>query len=198
MSAGATLVRGGQSIAAKPGEILFSGDSLRTGSSHAIFLFCPRKQSATLAPDSETLLAQDSFQVKSGSIQEQHQVAACFLPSVRKLSVASMQHYGAVLSRSGSASAPSTTLERRICELPAPVREELGSELDACDAAIERDANDLGAIIGRAASLERAGLLFDAAEAYRKISAEFPRLTWVSAKVLEVERNLETEQLKKE
>lgn len=199
MSAGATLVRGGQSIAAKPGEILFSGDSLRTGSSHAIFLFCPRKQSATLAPGSEALLAQDSFQVKSGSIQEQHQVAACFLPSVRKLSVASMQHYGAVLSRSGgSASAPATTLERRIDELPAPVREELRSELDACDAAIARDGNDLGAIVGRAASLERAGLLFDAAEAYREISAEFPRLTWVTAKILEVEHNLETEQLKKE
>jgi hypothetical protein len=109
-----------------------------------------------------------------------------------------MQHYGAVLARSGSATAPATTLEQRIGELPPPVREELISDLGACDAAIARDANDMGAIVGRAASLERAGLLFDAAEAYRKISAEFPRLTWVTAKVLEVERSLETEQLKKE
>jgi hypothetical protein len=198
MSSGGTLVRGAQSIAAKPGEVLFNGDSLRTADSPVTFLFCPRKQSATLAPGSEAILAQDSYQVKSGGVQEQRQVSACFLPPAQKLSVASMQHYGVMLARAGSVPAPETTLVQRINALPAPVREQLGTELDACDVAIARDSNDLGAIIGRAAAFERAGLLFDAGQAYRKIFQDFPGLSWVATKILEIERDLEREQLKQE
>jgi hypothetical protein len=198
MSSGATLVRGAQSIAAKPGEILFNGDSLRTTDLPLTFLFCPRKQSATLAPGSEIVLAQDSYQVKSGGVQEQRQISACFLPPAQKLSVASMQHYGVMLARSGGVPPPDTTLVQRINALPAPVREQLSAELDACDVAIARDANDLGAMIGSAAAFERAGLLFDAGQAYRKILLDFPGLPWIAARIVEIERDLEREQLKKE
>ena len=198
MSAGATLVRGTQAIAAKPGEVLFSGDSLRTSDSVATFLFCPQKQSATLARGSEVVLAQDSYQVKSGGVQEQRQIGACFLPPAQKLSVASMQHYGVMLARSGSVPPPETTLAQRINALPAPVREQLNAELEACDVAIARDATDLGAVVGRAAAYERAGLMFDAGEAYRRMLSDSPSLAWVTAKISEIERNLEREQLKKE
>ncbi len=198
MSAGATLVRGTQSVAVKPGEVLFSGDSLRTGDSVATFLFCPQKQSATLAPGSEVLLTQDNYQVKSGSLQGQRQVSACYLPPAQKLSVASMQHYGVMLARSGSTPPPGTTLAQRIAALPAPARGELTAQLEACDAVLAVDAKDPGALVGRAAALEGAGLTFDAGEAYRKISSDSPNLGWVAAKIAEIERNLEREQLKKE
>ena len=198
MSTGATLIRGAQSLAAKPGEVLFSGDSLRTGDSAATFLFCPQKQSATLAPGSEVVFAQDSYQVKSGSILQQRQIAACFLPPAQKLSVASMQHYGVLVARAGSVRPPETTLPQRISALPDPVRDRLKPELDACDAALAQDPHDLSGLVGRAASFERAGLLYDAAEAYRKIAQESSNLGWVAAKVAELESTLEREQLKKE
>ena len=198
MSAGATLVRGAHSLAARPGEVLFNGDSLRTGDSAATFLFCPQKLSATLAPGSEVVLSQDSYQVKSGSILQQHQIAACFLPPAQRLSVASMQHYGVLVARSGSVPPPETTLAQRIGALPEPVRERLKADLDACDAVLAQDPNDLSGLVGRAASFEHAGLLYDAVEAYRKIAQESSNLGWVAAKVAELESNLEREQLKKE
>ena len=198
MSAGATLVRGAQSLAVKPGEVLFSGDSLRTGDSAATFVFCPQKQSATLAPGSEVVLSQDSYQVKSGSILQQRQIAACFLPPAQKLSVASMQHYGVLVARSGSVPPPETTMGQRISALPEPARERLKADLDACDAALAHDASDLSGLVGRAASFEHAGLIYDAVEAYRKIAQESSNLGWVAAKVAELEGNLEREQLKKE
>lgn len=198
MSAGATLVRGTQSLAAKPGEVLFSGDTLHTGDSAATFLFCPQKQSATLARGSEVVLAQDSYQVKSGSIEQQRPVAACFLPPAQRLSVASMQHYGVLVARAGSVPTPETTPAQRMSALPEPVREQLKANLDACDAVLTRDPNDLSGLIGRAASLENAGLLYDAAEAYRGIVQESPNLGWVAAKIVEIDGKLEREQLRKE
>ncbi len=198
MSAGATLVRGTQSIAAKPGEILFGGDGLRTDGSTATFLFCPQKQSTTLAPRSEVVFAEDSYRVKSGGVQQKRPISACFLPPAQKLSVASMQHYGLMVARAGSEPPPTTTLAQRIAVLPAPAREQLTSDLDACDAAIARDPGDLGALIARAASFERAGLLFDAGEAYREVARNSPGLGWVAAKLAEIERKLERDEVKKE
>ncbi len=198
MSAGATLVRGAHSLAAKPGEVLFNGDSLRTGDSAATFLFCPQKQSATLAPGSEVVFAQESYQVRSGSIGQQRPVAACFLPPAQKLSVASMQHYGVLVARAGSVRPPDTTQAQRIDALPEPVRNRLRADLDVCDAALARDPNDLSGVVGKAASFEHAGLLYDAVEAYRKIAQVSPNLGWVAAKIAEIEANREREQLKKE
>jgi hypothetical protein len=161
MSSGATLVRAGQSVSAKPGEVLFTGDSLRAGTLSATFLFCPQKLSTTIAPGSEALLAADSFHVRTGSVQDRKQVSACFLPAVQKLSVASMQHYGVMIARSGSAPPPKTSLDERIAALPEAARQELNGELATWNAALAEDPKDLAALIARAAALDRAGLLYD-------------------------------------
>jgi hypothetical protein len=198
MSTGATLVRGGQSVTARPGEVLFTGDSLRAGTAAATFLFCPQKLSTTIAPGSEALLEADSIHVRTGSVQDRKQVSACFLPAVQKLSVASMQHYGVMIARSGSTPPPKTTLDERIAALPEAIRQELTGELATWNAALAADPNDLAALIARAAALDRAGLLYDAGEAYRKVTAISPDLAWARGRILEIERTLEREQLKSE
>lgn len=198
MSSGATLVRGGQSVAAKPGEVLFTGDSLRAGTLAATFLFCPQKLSTTIAPGSEALLAADSFHVRTGTVQDRKQISACFLPAVQKLSVASMQHYGVMIARSGSTPPPQTDLDERIAALPEAARQELNAELASWNAALAKDPKDLAALIARAAALDRAGLLYDAGEAYRKVTGVSPDLAWARARVTEIERALDREQMKKE
>ncbi len=198
MSSGATLVRSGQSVAAKPGEVLFTGDSLRAGAAAATFLFCPQKLSTTIAPGSEALLAADSFHVRTGSVQDSKPAYACFLPAVQKLSVASMQHYGVMVARSGSTPPPQTTLDQRIAALPESTRVVLTGQLASADAALAKDPNDLSGLISRAAAYDRAGLLYDAGEAYRKVTAASPDLAWARARVSEIERDLEREQLKRE
>ncbi len=198
MSSGAILIRGGQPVAAKAGEVLFSGDSLRAGDLAATFLFCPQKLTTTIAPGSEALLDVDSFHIRTGSVQDRKPVSACFLPAVQKLSVASMQHYGVMVARSGSVPPPKTTMEQRIAALPDAVRQQLTTQVASADAALAKDPKDLAGLIARAAAFDRAGLLFDAGEAYRQVSAVAPDLAWVHGRVIEIERTLEREQLKKE
>src|ERR1700683_2512777 len=58
-------------LAARPGDLLFSGDSLRTETGPASFLFCPAKSLDTLMPSGEVRLDAKSTKVKAGKITEQ-------------------------------------------------------------------------------------------------------------------------------
>src|SRR5580704_8621415 len=53
-------------LAAKPGDLLFSGDGLRTETSPASFLFCPAKTIDTLGPSGEVRLDTKQTKVKTG------------------------------------------------------------------------------------------------------------------------------------
>src|SRR5580658_2484931 len=80
-------------LAAKPGDLLFSGDGLRTESSPASFLFCPTKAIDTLGPSGEVRLDTKQPRVKAGKITEQP-ARACTLPQTLRIGTASQQHYG--------------------------------------------------------------------------------------------------------
>src|SRR5271166_4068875 len=55
-------------LAARPGDLLFSGDGLRTESGSMSFLFCPAKTIDTLSPSGEVRLDPKQTKVKSGKI----------------------------------------------------------------------------------------------------------------------------------
>src|SRR5580704_17531762 len=55
-------------LEARPGDLLFSGDSLRTESGPASFLSCPAKTLDTLMPAGEVRLEAKAPKVKSGKI----------------------------------------------------------------------------------------------------------------------------------
>jgi len=86
-------------LAARAGDILFSGDSLRAVGSPANFLYCPGKSSQTLAPGGEVLLDTKQLKVKSGKLDSPKPVNACFLPQLVRVAVASQQHYGVSMTR---------------------------------------------------------------------------------------------------
>src|SRR5580704_14017322 len=85
-------------LAAQAGDLLFSGDGLRTGTGAASFLFCPAKAIETLAPSGEVRLEAKQPRVKTGKISEQP-ARACTLPSTLRVEVASQQHYGVTMTR---------------------------------------------------------------------------------------------------
>src|SRR3984957_14038814 len=58
-------------LGARPGDLLFAGDGLRTESSAASFLFCPSKAIDTLGPSGEVRLELKQPKVKTGKISEQ-------------------------------------------------------------------------------------------------------------------------------
>ena len=57
-------------LAARPGDLLFAGDGLRTEAGPASFLFCPGKALDTLTPSGEARLDAKAPKVKTGKITE--------------------------------------------------------------------------------------------------------------------------------
>lgn len=188
LGAGGSLVRGAASAAAKPGDVLFAGDTLKAGPRPVAFLFCPEKYSAVAPAGSEVTFQEAAAQVKAGALSERRAVAGCFLPEVQKLPVSSQQHYGVMVTRAGAQPAPKTTFEQRVAGLPGDKRSQLQADLAAAR------AGEAAAVILRAAALERAGLWYDSGEAYRQAGEQYPEAAWIQRKIAEMENAILKEQ----
>jgi hypothetical protein len=188
LGSGATLHRGAATAPVKPGEVLFAGDTLKSGATPVSFLFCPERYSAALPPGAEAAFQESAVQMKSGALASRKPAASCFLPEVQKLSVASQQHYGVMITRAGSQPPPKTSFGERVATLPADKQTQLKSELAAAQ------SGDPAFHIVRAAALERAALWFDAGEAYRQAGEQYPEAAWIKLKITEMENMLLKEQ----
>src|SRR5881227_3336998 len=78
-------------LAARPGDLLFTGDGLKTESSAASSLFCPAKTIQTLSPSGEVRFDAKQPRVKAGTLSAQA-ARACTLPRTLRVAVASQQH----------------------------------------------------------------------------------------------------------
>ena len=92
-------------LAARAGDLLFAGDSLRTEAGAASFLFCPASAIETLGPSGEVRLEPKEPKVKSGKLSPQP-ARSCTLPTALRVTVASQQHYGVTMTRGGPDSCP--------------------------------------------------------------------------------------------
>jgi hypothetical protein len=93
-----------------------------------------------------------------------------------------------MITRAGSQPPPTTTFEQRVAALPEDKRKDLQSELAAAQSADPANA------IVRAAALERAGLWYDAGEAYRQAGEQFPEAAWIRRKITDMENAMLKEQ----
>ena len=132
-------------LAARPGDLLFSGDGLRTESDSASFLFCPSKAINTLSPSGEVRLDAKQPKVKTGKISEQP-ARACTLPQTLRVAAASQQHYGVTMTRGAKSDTPPTPRDK----LPADVLAEIGP----LDAALTANTKDVAALIAEATIFE--------------------------------------------
>src|SRR3984957_7694679 len=80
-------------LAARPGDLLFAGDGLRTEGGPASFLFCPGKALDTLTPSGEVRLDAKAPKVRSGKITEQP-ARACTLPHTLRVADARPPRHG--------------------------------------------------------------------------------------------------------
>src|SRR6202021_4137482 len=71
-------------LAARPGDLLFAGDGIRTDAGPASFLFCPGKSLDTLTPSGEVRLDAKAPKIRSGKITEQP-ARACTLPQTLRV-----------------------------------------------------------------------------------------------------------------
>ena len=85
-------------LAARPGDLLFSGDGLENRNRSGIVSVLPGKALDTLTPSGEVRLDAKAPKVKSGKITEQP-ARACTLPQTLRVAAASQQHYGVSMTR---------------------------------------------------------------------------------------------------
>jgi tetratricopeptide (TPR) repeat protein len=169
-------------LAARAGDLLFSGDGLRTEADSASFLFCPSKAIQTLSPSGEVRLDSKQPKVKAGKISEQP-ARACTLPQTLRVAAASQQHYGVTMTRGiNQLDVPPIPRDK----LPADV----AAELAPLDAALAANPRDQGALVAEAAVFENHKLVPNALEVYYKLREQWPDAVWIKGKIFELEEAL--------
>jgi len=161
-------------ITARDGDILFSGDGLKTTNAAASFLFCPAKAVETLQPASEVRFDANQPRVRTGKLSQQP-ARGCELPRILRVTVASQQHIGAMMIR-GTPDARPVPRD----QLPAGVLSELGP-------ADSQEASDQ---VAAAAIFEKHNLFANALEVYGKLRERWPEAVWVKSKIFDLQRAL--------
>src|SRR5579863_296179 len=148
-------------LAARPGDLLFAGDGLKTEGGPASFLFCPGKSLDTLTAAGEVRLDAKAPKVRSGKITEQP-ARACTLPQTLRVAAASQQHYGVSMTRGvNRPGIPPMPKE----QMPT----DLKTELAPYEAALVADPKDQTALVGEATVFENHKLTANALEQYYKL-----------------------------
>jgi tetratricopeptide (TPR) repeat protein len=179
---GAKILRAGSELplTAKPGDILFSGDALRSEGGSVTFLACSGNTQQTLSPDGEALFEPHGPKLRAGRFTDQ-KPAGCFLPALPRFVIASQQHADAAVAQELSRAAGPQTFEERLRQLPDELRTQATSELSALD----KTANPNGAVnhLARAQVFEKYGLKADAADEMRKVVAVWPDAGWARSRL---------------
>jgi tetratricopeptide (TPR) repeat protein len=163
-------------LALRAGDLLFSGDGLRTDASPASYLFCPAKTIQTLSASGEVRLDAKQPKVKTGKISDVP-AKACTLPQTLRVAVASQQHYGVTMTRGGEDSKPVSR-----DQLPA----DLKAALAPLDAALAADPNDPGALVSEATLFEDRKFSSNALDIYKKVQGLWPDAVWVKSKIFDL------------
>ncbi|HBY58967.1 MAG TPA: hypothetical protein DEH78_04050 [Solibacterales bacterium] len=86
-------------LPARPGDLLFTGDRLKTGDKAAAFLYCPGPNSQQLEPLGEVLFDAKRVVVERGNLTNNQPRRACMLPKVLRMDFASLQRFGGMTVR---------------------------------------------------------------------------------------------------
>jgi len=186
-AAGSKLLRADTEtpLTARPGDLLFVGDGLRTESGPASFLFCPAKAIDTLSPSGEVRLDAKAPKVKTGKISEQP-ARACTLPQTLRVAAASQQHYGVSMTRGINKPEISPTPHDKLAA-------DVQAELAAYDAVLAANPKDQAALVAEATIFENHKLVANALDAYDKLREQWPDAVWIKSKIFDLEEALATQ-----
>jgi tetratricopeptide (TPR) repeat protein len=170
-------------LAARAGDILFSGDSLKAIGAPANFLFCPSKANQTLDAGGDVLLDTKQIKVRAGKLDTPKPVNACFLPQIARVSVASQQHYGVSMTR-GLARPEGEAVA--FDALPAAVK----TAIAPLEQNLKANPNDVPSLVQEATIFEQNKLEANALAAYRKVADQWKDAVWVRGRIFELEESL--------
>jgi len=169
-------------LAARPGDLLFAGDGLRTEGGPASFLFCPGKSLDTLTASGEVRLDAKAPKVRSGKITEQP-ARACTLPQTLRVAAASQQHYGVSMTRGlNKPEVPPTPHDKLAADVQA--------ELAPYETVLAANPKDQAALVTEATIFENHKLIANALNAYYELREQWPDAVWVKSKIFDLEQAL--------
>ena len=180
---GSRLVRANTetTLAARPGDLLFIGDGLRTSNNSVSFLFCPKKVIETLGPAGEVQFETKQSRVKRGQSSEQP-ARDCALPRILRVAVASQQHYGITMVRGSQSDFPPVPRD----QLPPDVVKELAP----IETALQGNSREPTALTAAAIVYESHKIYANALDQYYKIREQWPDAEWVKEKIFDLEKIL--------
>jgi tetratricopeptide (TPR) repeat protein len=173
-------------LAARSGDILFSGDALRAIGSPASFLYCPAKASQTLDSGGEVVLDPKQLKVRTGKLDPPKPVNACFLPQLVRVAVASQQHYGVSMTR-GLAQPEGDVIA--FDALPPAVK----TTIAPFEQALRADPSNVSALVEEAAVFDQNKLDANSLATYKKIALQWTDAVWVKGRIFELQESLATQ-----
>ncbi|HVY95009.1 MAG TPA: caspase family protein, partial [Bryobacteraceae bacterium] len=173
-------------LAARPGDVIFSGDELKAETGASSYLYCPAKQSQSVDQGADLLFDAKQIKVKAGKIVFPKPVNSCFLPQVVRVNAASQQHYGVSMTRG---------LERPEGDiLPiTALAPNVQTQLAPFEDILKTDPNNTGALVNEAAIFDNNKLDANALATYRKIAAQWTDAVWVKGRIFDLEESLATQ-----
>jgi tetratricopeptide (TPR) repeat protein len=171
-----TLRRAGSSLplATLPGEILFPGDVITTGSKSLTVEFCPARALFTLPVQGEFTILAASIRASKGTLASGEPLLSCELPPVVRNGSANLHSYGSTMTRNGAPTpVPAGSIDARIAALPEPKRSEILAALRGVEERLAIRPNDLPALMTRGALYLKYGLEADALREFKNIDANF-------------------------
>jgi tetratricopeptide (TPR) repeat protein len=167
---------------ARAGDILFSGDSLKTGSGSVEFIFCPKSTTQTLGRTSVVTLGDNELNLRLGSFIDQRAVEVCLLPKLEREPAVSVLE--APLRGQGSQLSPTGSYPSRLRSLPPDMR----AQLSAIDKALSAAPDDQRLRLARSVLLQRAGLVADAIDEYDRVANRWKDEPRIRLLVYELEK----------
>lgn len=168
---------------ARAGDLLFTGDSLKTEGGPASFLFCPSKTIETLTPAGEVRFDANAAKAKTGKLSSQP-ARSCTLPTALRVAVASQQHYGVTMTRGSVDGSPAPPVADD--KLPPDV----AAAIAPLRTALTADPKDTAALVSMAAIFEKTNLSANALDTYAKIREQWPDAVWVKSKIFDLQQAL--------
>ena len=171
-------------VDARPSDLLFAGDSVRTGAAPTSYLFCAGKSRQTLAPKGEALFEASEVRVKKGKLAAQQPTGSCMLPAMVRVAVATQQSYGTLRTRGDLDDSGVPVIPHNA--LPANVL----TELAPFEKAAAQSPDDPSPLVGMAVVLEKADLPANAYEVYSQVQKKWPDVVWLKSKLAELDQIL--------
>jgi len=176
-------------LAANPGTVLFSGDTIQTADGEVTFISCVDHIRHTLSAKGDVIFESRGPKLRKGSFTASQQVAGCYLPPLPRAITASQQDAGAAVSQQWTRDLSAKTFEQRLHQLPDAQSSQLVADMAPLGAALRANPDDPLAHLARAYLLSRSGLSWDAAEELKAVVKAWPDAAWARSRSVRLEEN---------